>query len=275
MRATHGVPPARAMAETRALPHVAISAACTSAVERLRDEHGMADASPFSYLDGVSRYLNLYPEPAPFLDDEGRRSFEPIAFFGCLASSTDAPAAARGVDPFRVYLAFGTVVWRYYEAAALDAIAAMAGALAGGRAQLVVALGRHRPDASRAGALASPHVRVEQYANQTYELARADLFVTHHGLNSTHEAIFEQVPMLSCPFFGDQPALARRCQELGLAAGLPGAPGAPIEASAIQQAVAAVQENRAAFAARLHEARHWEIETIDGREAVVDRILGV
>jgi hypothetical protein len=81
--------------------------------------------------------------------------------------------------------------------------------------------------------------------------------------------------MLSCPFFGDQPALARRCQELGLAAGLTDAPGAPLEASMIQRAVAAVQENRAVFDARLHDARRSELETIDGREAVVDRILGV
>jgi UDP:flavonoid glycosyltransferase YjiC (YdhE family) len=167
------------------------------------------------------------------------------------------------------------VVWRYYEAAALDAIAAIAGALAGGRAELVVALGRHHLDSSRASALASPHVRVEHYADQACELARADLFVTHHGLSSTHEAIFEQVPMLSCPFFGDQPARARRCPELGLATGVTGVRGSPLEASMIQRAVAAVQENRAAFDARLHDARRSELETIDGREAVVDRILGV
>jgi UDP:flavonoid glycosyltransferase YjiC (YdhE family) len=275
LRATHGVPPPRAMAVARAQPHGAIAPACAAAVERLRHEHGMPDASPFSYLDGVSRYLNLYPEPEPFLDDGSRRSFEPIAFFGCLDSSTSAATAPRDADRLRVYLAFGTVIWRYYEAAAFDAIAAIAGALAGGRTDLVVALGRHQPDAGRARSLAWPHVRVEPYADQAHELARADLFVTHHGLNSTHEAIFARVPMLSCPFFGDQPALARRCQELGLAAGLTDAPGAPLEASMIQRAVAAVQENRAVFDARLHDARRSELETIDGREAVVDRILGV
>ena len=40
----------------------------------------------------------------------------------------------------------------------------------------------------------------------------ADLFVTHHGLNSTHEAIFNRVPMLSYPFFWDQPGLAAECR---------------------------------------------------------------
>ena len=42
------------------------------------------------------------------------------------------------------------------------------------------------------------------------------VFVTHHGLNSTHEAIYHRTPMLSYPFFGDQPYLANRCRDLGL-----------------------------------------------------------
>jgi hypothetical protein len=48
-------------------------------------------------------------------------------------------------------------------------------------------------------------------------LGEASLFLTHHGLNSTHEAIFQRVPMLSYPFFGDQPGARARTQELGLA----------------------------------------------------------
>ena len=45
-------------------------------------------------------------------------------------------------------------------------------------------------------------------------LAAADVFVTHHGLNSTHESIAERVPMLSYPFQWDQPGMAERCQAL-------------------------------------------------------------
>ena len=48
-------------------------------------------------------------------------------------------------------------------------------------------------------------------------LGETDLFVTHHGLNSTHEAIFNRVPMLSYPFFWDQPGLAAKCQAFGIA----------------------------------------------------------
>jgi hypothetical protein len=84
-----------------------------------------------------------------------------------------------------------------------------------------------------------------------------------------------QVPMLSCPLFSDQPALARRCQELGLAVPLTSAPGAPVEPEGLRAALRRVTDGRSAFAARLAEARSWELRTIGGRPEILDRLASI
>ena len=121
--------------------------------------------------------------------------------------------------------------------------------------------------------LARPNVRVEPYVDQRRALRDATLFITHHGLNSTHEAVLQRVPMLSYPFFGDQPAMATRCQELGLALPLAAAPRAAITIDTVIAAMACAVDERARFAARLDEARDWELATIRARPAVIARIL--
>jgi len=42
-----------------------------------------------------------------------------------------------------------------------------------------------------------------------------DLYVTHGGNNSFHEALFTATPIAVAPFFGDQPAIAIAASELG------------------------------------------------------------
>ena len=280
MRAGHAQVPARAIAETRADPRVATSAACQAAVETLRSVYGMPDASPFSYLDGLSPFLNLCAEPPRFLDESDREAFEPVAFFGSLApelrekGSTETPLAGHD-GRLRVYVSFGAVIWRYYAQSALAALASLADDLSERGARALISLGNHPASSVERRRLERPGVRVERYVDQWGALRDADLFVTHHGLNSTHEAIFQRVPMLSYPFFGDQPEMARCCQRLGLAVALADAPRAELEAPRVQRAVESVLEQREAFAARLAEARRWEIEVIAGREQVLDRVMAL
>jgi len=275
----HAPVPARVTAALREDPRVMTSAACWAAVRRLRDVHGIRDVGPFWYVGALSPFLNLYPEPDEFLDAADRAAFEPVAFFGSLA-----PGLRRGpaVDVFpagrrrlRVYAAFGTVIWRYYEAVALDALEVIAAVAAELDADLVIGLGGHRLDASARPALLGPNVRLLDYAPQWAALREADVFITHHGLNSTHEAIYHEVPMLSYPLFSDQPALARRCQALGLALPLAPAPRAPIEPDALRAALRRLADERREFAGRLARARAWELRTIGGRAAVLDRILAL
>jgi UDP-N-acetylglucosamine:LPS N-acetylglucosamine transferase len=104
-------------------------------------------------------------------------------------------------------------------------------------------------------------------------LQDASLFVTHHGLNSTHEAIYHRVPMISYPFSAGQQRLAARCQEFGLAIPLVDEPRDTVSPSAARAAFARLGEQAAGMETSLARARTWEIEVMGGRDAVIRRIL--
>src|SRR6185503_15052042 len=114
--------------------------------------------------------------------------------------------------------------------------------------------------------LSRANVRVEATVDQWRVLAECDAFITHHGLNSTHEAIFHRVPMISYTFFSDQPALASKCQELGLAIPLTGTLRGAITADDVKAAIAMALEKRRALRAHLARARLWELDTMAGRD---------
>lgn len=52
--------------------------------------------------------------------------------------------------------------------------------------------------------------------DQIKYLAKADVFITHGGSNSFHEALIQEVPMIVIPFFGDQPLVANTIERLGI-----------------------------------------------------------
>ena len=53
-------------------------------------------------------------------------------------------------------------------------------------------------------------------ANQVKVLTEADIFITHGGSNSFHEAVLQKVPMIVIPFFGDQPLIGTQVEKLGI-----------------------------------------------------------
>ena len=59
------------------------------------------------------------------------------------------------------------------------------------------------------------NVRVENRVNQMETLAKADLFITHCGMNSASEGLYMAVPELLFPLTGEQRAVARRVTEMG------------------------------------------------------------
>ena len=274
----HNMDPARLVPELEADPRVAISAGCERAVTALRDRHGMGDVTPFSYVSGLSPYLNVLCEPEPFLTASERRAFDPAACFGSLpAESRDGPGGWFESDPeaLNVYVSFGTVVWRYWATEALDALGTIADAIAelhGVRAVLGL---KGVPGQIDTEHLRKPNVAVSSDADQWAILQEADLFVTHHGINSTHEAIFHRVPMISYPFFSDQPGLAERCQELGLAIPLADRPRGRVTEDHVRAALAEFVKRKESMAAALERAREWELEAIAGRDCVVRRITGL
>ena len=273
--AGHNMDPSRFLPRLEVDPRVDLSESCHRAVDILRDSYGLVDASPFSYVSGLSPYLNIYCEPSAFLTEQERRIFEPIAFFGSLPPPEEMQEkqwAPRYFDSdgFNVYVSFGTVVWRYFAAEALATLTSLAdhfAAIDGLRA--VISLGRSDQDPAT---LTRSNVEVRDYVDQWAILQEADAFVTHNGLNSTHEAIFNLVPMVSNPFFSDQPSLAQKCRQLGLAVPLRGSDG-PAGAGDVERAFVELSTHQGRMRANLEQARAWELDVIAGREEVVDRLL--
>jgi len=272
----HAPVPGRVLADIRGSRRIEISPACEAAVARLRDVHGFVDAHPLMYNDALSPTLNLYPEPAEFLPAGDRGIFEPLDFMGCI---TPRLRDGAGASPFgstgrrRVLVAFGAIVWNYFEEEATAALRTIAMVCTDAGDELVVDIGGATPargledDLLEMGATLLPH------GDQWAALAAADVFVTHHGLNSTHEAIYHRTPMLSYPFFGDQPAQAARCAALGLAVPLTTEPRGALSRAAVETGLHRIESSAADMAAALAEARGWEERTIDDRPRVGRRVV--
>ncbi|MDG0791547.1 hypothetical protein OMP38_12195 [Cohnella ginsengisoli] len=59
------------------------------------------------------------------------------------------------------------------------------------------------------------HFIVRPYVPQLEMLRRADVFITHAGMNSVHEGLWHGVPLLMVSMGPDQPAVAARIKALG------------------------------------------------------------
>lgn len=279
----HYPDPARVAEELRADLPVSLSPRCLRAVDTLRDDYGIEDASPFSYISGVSPFLNVHCEPSQFMTAAERRAAEPAAFFGslpvgcaALTGRDSAPPAEPGVVDLAVYVSLGTIIWRYWTAEALEALTAIARAIAATRgASATISLGGAEVSDDHLRALRQPNVRIERYVDGWRALGQANAFITHQGTSSTQEAIFSRVPMISYPFFGDQPALSERCASLGLSTPLVRRPRAPVTEADVHAALGRLQEHRRPMRTALERAREWELGTLAGRGAVIDRILGL
>jgi UDP:flavonoid glycosyltransferase YjiC (YdhE family) len=281
----HNPNPARCLNELTQNPLIAISEQCQRAVVRLRNEFGQAPASPFAYVSLLSPLLNIYCEPPQFLSHADRSALEPLAFFGSILGPPSTTAAShshdRCFDPFepddlRVYVSFGTVIWRYFAEEAWAALRAISQACAAmHHVRACISPAEANAQQHLMNSLVNDNVRVYRWVDQYSALAQADIFVTHHGLNSTHEAILHGVPMLSYPFFSDQPALARKCQDLGLALPLGSAPRAPISVGEVTAAVLGLQDQRPILRENLARAYEWEMEVMRARDSTMERIEGL
>lgn len=259
-----------------------VSPRCEAAVRLLKERHGMPDASPWSFRSSGGADLTVCSFPPEFCPPGTFAPSEPVEFFGSYwpagaerpvgRNPADEPFGADSGPLLRVYISFGTVVWDLFERRAMAALEVLVDALGDrpGIRVLVSLGGRDRQGAM--ARLTRSNIRVEPYVDQIRVLRKASVFVTHHGLNSTHEAISHGVPMISHPFGGDQPGTAARCQELGLAVPLGAGAGEPITVEDVHRALAAMAEGGDALRARLDEARGWEWAVIDRRPDVIRRI---
>lgn len=86
-------------------------------------------------------------------------------------------------------------------------------ALKGLYADVVISCG-NATDRGELGAVPD-HIRVFPYVDQLAVLARADVFLTHCGMNSVSESLYMAAPMVLYPQTGEQQAVARRVTEIG------------------------------------------------------------
>jgi UDP:flavonoid glycosyltransferase YjiC (YdhE family) len=271
----HNMDPARVLPEMEHDARVAISGDCLAALEALRGR-GWASVSPFSYYDALSPHLNLYCEPPAFLTEAERPAFAPLAFWGSLPALDGRTPRLRGeraLPPRRIYASMGTIAWRYYASAAYGALAAVADAV-GRRPGLeaVISLGGAALGGAAVAGLERANVMVHLWVDQWEQLRAADAFVTHSGLNSSHEALFHRVPLISYPMFGDQPGLSARSRELGVAVALAGAPRAPVTEDDVGAALERVAAEAPAMDAALARAHEGELDVVAARPAVLERI---
>lgn len=56
---------------------------------------------------------------------------------------------------------------------------------------------------------------VKNYVLQTELLTYTKLFITHGGMNSTHEGLYNGVPLIVIPQSADQPVIAKQVADLG------------------------------------------------------------
>lgn len=59
------------------------------------------------------------------------------------------------------------------------------------------------------------NIRIYPYVDQLDILSRADVFITHCGMNSVSESLYMAAPMILYPQTGEQQAVARRTMEAG------------------------------------------------------------
>ncbi|MBD8500114.1 macrolide family glycosyltransferase [Paenibacillus arenosi] len=80
--------------------------------------------------------------------------------------------------------------------------------------QFVLSCGKDT-DLDPIGDCIPPNFIIEPYVPQLEILQRADVFITHAGMNSASEALYYDVPLVTIPLTSDQPMVAKRVEELG------------------------------------------------------------
>ena len=191
----------------------------TATRRRLRRAHQVDPGGPLRVLSNRGDCTVVYTSRA--LQPGGRRLRGNLRFVGpTLADPATADRSASAHDasdrhlldavgpgPLR-YVSLGTI---YNDRPAF--LRACITALSGAGRPVVVATG-HRIDPAELGPLGDD-VFVVPFAPQLALLERAELFVTHGGMNSVSEALWHGVPTLAFPQAADQPVVAARIAHLG------------------------------------------------------------
>jgi len=168
------------------------------------------------HLPGEVNIIWSFEEVTPKNFINGRAKL-PYAFVGNLRGDNYEKHAYKNKKPM-IYISFGTVVmnnlWNQQETTRENMrnfVKALAQKWNNEKYQIIfVTQGKQILDEY------PQNWWVYDTVDQVDILSRADLFITHGGSNSFHEAIMQNVPMIVTPFFGDQILVSETAQSLGI-----------------------------------------------------------
>jgi hypothetical protein len=193
-----------------------------NAIRSIEREYGLevnrADIEVISNSLHIPAEVNLlwsYPSitPPTFLHRRKKASYE---FAGYLSDGHARPEVPS--DRPLIYLSFGTEVmdnlWHTEEETRAGVKRCVAGLAEAWNHEYVdvVFVTQGKPVLDHYPA----NWTVSHKVDQQELLSRTDVFVTHGGSNSFHEAVLAKVPMVVVPFFGDQVLVGARAEELGI-----------------------------------------------------------
>ncbi len=180
-----------------------------SLTEAVQEKYGVEIESPYE----------VFCNPAPLTLVYTTREFQPdgeafdsaYKFVGPSIASRPAQerfdlAAIQGRDP--IYISLGTVFNQ-----AVDFYKLCFEAFGNTEHTVVMAIGT-RVQRTDLGEIPNNFI-VENYVPQTDILRQAKLFITHGGMNSTHEGLYYGVPLVVIPQGADQPIIAGQVARIG------------------------------------------------------------
>lgn len=201
-------------------------------IEPHRAARGLAPADPLRRAEGrpvlVDTVFGLeYPRPLPPNIEMVGPMFDPQE--PALPAELDAWLSQPGPV---VYVNLGTIA---------DPSSTLVGRIAAGLDECGMrALWVLRGPAARSAEARSVEIRIESWvASQMAVLSHPNVrvFVSHCGINSVHESVACGVPIVGIPLFADQPDMAFRAVDAGIALSLEKSRFSPRELSAAIQRV--------------------------------------
>ena len=142
------------------------------------------------------------------------KEFQPFAETFSNKYTFAGPSIRPVKEPFEkkkeklIYISMGTVMSEMPEL-----YKTLINALKDMDAQIVISAGS-RISPEMLGTLPE-HVSVHSFVDQIGVLEKADVFISHCGMNSVNESLYFGVPLLMIPQTNEQQAVAKRTEEMG------------------------------------------------------------
>jgi MGT family glycosyltransferase len=206
---------------------------------RIRSRFGVDTGDPVTMLAGRADRTFAYVSRE--LQPGGDAIGDDVAFVGSAVrpASPEHPELADIPDGPLIYISLGT---RLNDRP--DFLRSCLAAFADHPGPVLLSIG-HRTDPAELGEL-PPNAIVRSSVPQLAVLARAELFVTHGGMNSACESLVHGVPMVIYPQTADQPRVAARLEQLGAGVVLRGRPSVADIREAVERASTGPVRARAA-----------------------------